>query len=121
MRRATAGIAPWLKSSIKMKKAEKTAPNWRINKINFVRNTSTGALESGAVNFSAGWLGQGHTVSSNPQHFILDIIQQYLEHPLSDIAFSQPQDATSLGIERMDGNDTGSRNIFEPNSLVDQH
>lgn len=62
MHLATASISPWLRKSVKMEKAHKPAPNWRINHRNFIRKTKKHKLEPGAVNFSAGWLGQGHTV-----------------------------------------------------------
>jgi hypothetical protein len=40
-----------------------TAPNWRINKKNIVGESNSQLLEGGSVNFSAGWFGQGHSVS----------------------------------------------------------
>jgi hypothetical protein len=46
-------------------KINKLAPNWRVDRRNFVTKTKKHKLEPGAVNFSAGWLGQGHTVCSN--------------------------------------------------------
>ena len=53
-----------LKRSIKKKYTKKkTAPNWRINQKHFVSKIGGRSCEPGAVNFSAGWLGQGHTVS----------------------------------------------------------
>jgi len=40
----------------------KTTPNWRTHDINFIKKGSINTIEPGAINFSAGWLGQGHTV-----------------------------------------------------------
>jgi hypothetical protein len=51
-----------LKRSVKEEKSMKPSPNWRINNKNFLKKNSMQELEPGAVNFSAGWLGQGHTV-----------------------------------------------------------
>jgi hypothetical protein len=63
IRRGTAGIQRMLKRSVKIDKPMRTQTNWRINERNFIRKTAQQVLEPGAVNFSAGWLGQGHTVS----------------------------------------------------------
>jgi hypothetical protein len=65
IRKATISIAPLLKKSVVMEKPQKCAPNWRINAKNFFRKSLRHRCEPGAVNFSAGWLGQGHTVSFN--------------------------------------------------------
>jgi hypothetical protein len=62
LRDATVSIGPLLKKSVKREKPPKTSPNWRINYKNFVKKSSRHMCEPGAVNFSAGWLGQGHTV-----------------------------------------------------------
>ena len=58
-----------LKRSIKNKKANARNPNWRINSTNFIQKRTANIFEPGSVNFSSGWLGQGHTVSyQSPSH-----------------------------------------------------
>lgn len=37
-------------------------PNWRTHNVNFDPKTTRDTIEPGAVNFSAGWFGQGHAV-----------------------------------------------------------
>jgi len=52
-----------LKRTVKEDVPKRTAPNWRIRGQNFVPKNANQVLERGAVTFSAGWFGQGHTVS----------------------------------------------------------
>jgi hypothetical protein len=63
IRDATVSIGPLLKKSVQEEKAHKPLPNWRIHNKNFIKKSSRHICEPGTVNFSAGWLGQGHTVS----------------------------------------------------------
>jgi hypothetical protein len=51
-----------LKKSVQTQKLDKSTPNWRTHDLNFVTDSSRDSIEPGAVTFSAGWLGQGHTV-----------------------------------------------------------
>jgi hypothetical protein len=51
-----------LKKSVQKQKLDKPTPNWRTHDVNFVTHVSGNLIEPGAVTFSAGWLGQGHTV-----------------------------------------------------------
>lgn len=67
-----------MKSSVKKELPHKSTPNWRQHQDNFVNNDVTDIIEPGAVTFSAGWLGQGHTVSckhDNPHSFFHQISQ----------------------------------------------
>ena len=63
VRDATTSIGPLLKKSVQQEKPQKRSPNWRIHQKNFVKKSSRNICEPGAVNFSSGWFGQGHTVS----------------------------------------------------------
>ena len=63
VKRGTLAIEPLLKKSIQTPKLDKPVPNWRSLDKNFVSNSSGDLVEPGSVTFSAGWLGQGHTVS----------------------------------------------------------
>ena len=63
VKQATITIEPILKKSVMEERLNKPKPNWRTHDINFLDDSSRDTLEPGAVNFSAGWLGQGHTVS----------------------------------------------------------
>jgi len=56
-------ISPLLKNSIKGLHPGKPNPNWWISKNNFVPQSSSRTLESGAVTFSAGWFAQAHDAS----------------------------------------------------------
>lgn len=51
---------------MKKDRPNKTCQNWRINQRNFAKKTARRACEPGAVNFSAGWFAQGHTVCLKP-------------------------------------------------------
>jgi hypothetical protein len=51
-----------LKKSVQQEVENKPTPNWRTNEVNFPGKSSRETIEPGAVTFSAGWLGQGHTV-----------------------------------------------------------
>jgi hypothetical protein len=62
VRKGTVAIGPLLKKSVASEKPNKPAPNWRIHMRNFVKKSRTHFCEPGSVTFSAGWLGQGHTV-----------------------------------------------------------
>jgi len=62
VRMGTIAVGPLLKKSVTSEKPNNRAPNWRIHMKNFVRKTRTHFCEPGSVTFSAGWLGQGHTV-----------------------------------------------------------
>lgn len=54
---------PLLKKSRQKQSPDKTTPpNWRTHDVNFVTRSSTITIEPGSVNFSGGWLAQGHTV-----------------------------------------------------------
>jgi len=63
VKQATITIEPILKKSVMEERLNKPKPNWRTHDVNFLDDSSRDTLEPGAVNFSAGWLGQGHTVS----------------------------------------------------------
>jgi hypothetical protein len=47
---------------VKEDKVRKPAPNWRVNRKNFVTASSKHVCEPGTVTFSAGWYAQGHAV-----------------------------------------------------------
>lgn len=81
IRKATARISPWLRSSVKFQRVNKPAPNWRIHRNNFIRKTSRHILEPGAINFSAGWLGQGHAV-----RFYFALFNYLFNYPLCQAA-----------------------------------
>jgi len=60
------------------KEAQTTTPNWRVDKKNFVANKTGQICQPGAINFSAGWFGQGHDVSLRffllkPNHFDVNL------------------------------------------------
>jgi hypothetical protein len=50
-----------LEKSVQTALPDKT-PNWRTHDVNFVTKSSRDTIEPGAINFSAGWFGQGHEV-----------------------------------------------------------
>lgn len=64
VRTATVSIGPLLRESIKSATQTSTTANWRIRKHNFMEPNSQQFCEPGAINFSAGWFGQAHDVSS---------------------------------------------------------
>jgi hypothetical protein len=72
--RATFSVEPLLKRLIKVKKSDKPEPNWLINKGNFVQKSYRRLMEPGAINFSAGWFAQGHTVNFNILSFGRELI-----------------------------------------------
>jgi hypothetical protein len=63
VRTATNSIRPLLKASIKAGTDKDAVPNWRIRNGHFSKGNGDQACEPGAINFSAGWFGQGHEVS----------------------------------------------------------
>lgn len=55
-------MEPLLRISVKKDTASKRLQNWRTTHRNFFRKTAQRTCQPGAVNFSAGWFAQGHTV-----------------------------------------------------------
>jgi hypothetical protein len=93
---------------------KKLAPNWRVNHRNFVRKSSKNILEPGAVVFSAGWFGQGHTVG-----FHLNSINECnsfdvkIDHRLFFITLLKPPTATLSGIKEMAQTFERYRNVLK--------
>jgi hypothetical protein len=98
-----------LKKSIQKQKLDKPVPNWRTFDENFITNNAGDSIEPGAVTFSAGWLGQGHTVSFpnfNKTKTNLTTISPVRKIP--SIAFTKPTSSTSFGNVRLAQNDKRS-------------
>lgn len=98
MKRGTVAIEPLLKKSIQKPKLDKPVPNWRSLDENFVDNSSGDLIEPGAVTFSAGWLGQGHTVSfKNFNKIKNNFTNKSLVRKIPYTTFSKPTNTASFG------------------------
>lgn len=71
VQQATVTINPLLKRTVKRGLPNNTAPNWRIDRKNFIKTSRRYTCEPGATNLSAGWLGQGHMVGDVKFSFLM--------------------------------------------------